>query len=567
MRKFLLVIIMLFSSLMVVDASSISKINMDIYVDNNGTATITETWNANVDQGTEGWHPYYNIGSSEIYDVKATMDGKEFTTIDYWDEDSSLSDKAYKAGLYYPESDEVDIVFGISEYGSHEYEIQYKISNFVSTTSDADMIYWNLMPYDFSAEPSNVTVKIYSDFKYEDTWDVWGYGKHGAPCYIYDGVIEMTSDGILKKDEYLTILVKFPKGTFNTSSVLDNSFDSYLEMAEKGAVNYSDKHSFFDKFIDFIVPFFTVFINIIVWGAIIVASAMSTGKKDNLKFGSLGNKVKKDVMPFREIPCNKDIYRAYWVADSYNLTKKKEDFLGSVILKWLQNGNVRIEKVTKKGLFKESTESNIIFEKRPDTIELEGRLYDYMETASGDGKLESGEFKKWCSNHYSKILNWFDDVLDYEVKMLVNENKANSETVGKIFKKTVYNIDDTMMMEAEQMAGLKKFLKEFSVINHREPIEVNLWNEYLMYAQIFGIADEVASQFKKLYPEVIQQMESMGYGYNDIIFVHSISSDGIKSASSAKSRAESYDGGGGGFSSGGGGGGSFGGGGGGGGFR
>ena len=88
-----------------------------------------------------------------------------------------------------------------------------------------------------------------------------------------------------------------------------------------------------------------------------------------------------------------------------------------------------------------------------------------------------------------------------------------------------------------------------------------------MYAQIFGIADEVAGQFKKLYPEVIQEMETMGYTYNDIIFIHSISSDGMKSASSAKARAESYSGGGGGFSSGGGGGGSFGGGGGGGGFR
>ena len=128
-------------------------------------------------------------------------------------------------------------------------------------------------------------------------------------------------------------------------------------------------------------------------------------------------------------------------------------------------------------------------------------------------------------------------------------------------------IDDSMMEEAEQMGGLKKFLKEFSVIKEREPIEVNLWQEYLMYAQIFGIADEVASQFKKLYPEIIQDMERVGYSYNDVVFIHSISSDGIKSANSARAKAESYSSGGGGFSSGGGGGGSFGGGGGGGGFR
>ena len=41
------------------------------------------------------------------------------------------------------------------------------------------------------------------------------------------------------------------------------------------------------------------------------------------------------------------------------------------------------------------------------------------------------------------------------------------------------------------MKGLKKFLKEFSQISKKEPIEVKLWDQYLMYAQIFGIAEQV----------------------------------------------------------------------------
>ena len=117
------------------------------------------------------------------------------------------------------------------------------------------------------------------------------------------------------------------------------------------------------------------------------------------------------------------------------------------------------------------------------------------------------------------------------------------------------------MEVAEQMAGLKKFLKEFTLIKEREAIEVNLWNEYLMYAQIFGIAKKVAKEFKKLYPDVITDEY-----YDDIIFIHTISYRGVNAATSARERAESYSSGGGGFSSGGGGTGSFGGGGGGG-FR
>lgn len=567
MRKVLLFLLLLLGPIMVVDATSISNIDMDIYVDSYGNATVTETWDAYVSQGTEGWHPYYNLGNSLISDLSVTMDGKEYTTISNWNVDSSLEEKAYKAGIYYPSSDEVDICFGVSSYGSHKYVIKYKISNFVSTVEDADIIYWNLFPYDFSASPGNVDITIYSDFSYEDILDVWGYGKYGAPCYVYDGKIEMTSDNsYVKSDEYMTILVKFPKGTFKTSNVLDNDFNYYYDMAEDGATNYNDKTSFIEKILPFLSVIFNIFIVILVSGV-----TVSSTKKDKCSFGKTGNKVRKDVPAFRDIPCDKDIFYAYWVAHNYNLTKKKEDFLGAVLLKWIHDGNVRIEKITKDGLFKDKQVTNIIFSKRPneEINKYETKLYDYMQQASKDGKLEENEFKKWCNSNYSKILSWFDDVLYDETLKLVKKNKVvyqDGKTM-KVFKYKYFEVDSSMMEVAEQMAGLKKFLKEFSLIKEREPIEVNLWNEYLMYAQIFGIADEVADQFKKLYPEVIAEMDTMGYSYSDVVFIRTMAYSGINSASTARSRAQSYSSGGGGFSSGGGGGGSFGGGGGGGGFR
>ena len=130
-----------------------------------------------------------------------------------------------------------------------------------------------------------------------------------------------------------------------------------------------------------------------------------------------------------------------------------------------------------------------------------------------------------------------------------------------VFDYNYYNVDDSMMKEAEEMYGLKKFLLEFTLIREREPIEVHLWNEYLMYAQIFGIAKEVASQFEKLYPEVIEDMGGYGYDFSDVLFIYTISRSGMSSARSAANFASS------GSSFSGGGGGSFGGGGGGGGFR
>ena len=115
-----------------------------------------------------------------------------------------------------------------------------------------------------------------------------------------------------------------------------------------------------------------------------------------------------------------------------------------------------------------------------------------------------------------------------------------------------------MKEEAIQMKGLKLFFNEFENMKDKSAIEVMLWEEYLMYAQIFGVADKVAKQFKQLYPDVVTD-----YSYDSVIWINDFSYSGISSATTARSRAESYSSGGGGFSSGGGGGGSFGGGGGG----
>ena len=125
-------------------------------------------------------------------------------------------------------------------------------------------------------------------------------------------------------------------------------------------------------------------------------------------------------------------------------------------------------------------------------------------------------------------------------------------------------MDDTIYEDSSKLYGLKLYLDEFSSINTKEVMEVHLWDEYLMFAYIFGIADKVAKQLKNLYPEVLV---NNNIDFDTLIFINYISTRSVSAASSAKSRAESYSSGGGGFSSGGGGGGSFGGGGGGGGFR
>ena len=191
---------------------------------------------------------------------------------------------------------------------------------------------------------------------------------------------------------------------------------------------------------------------------------------------------------------------------------------------------------------------------------LELKMFNYMKVASKDGVLEPREFENYSQTNYTKIIKWFDNIKE-EQKQKCIENGLLEKT-DKILSLPIETVE--IYEEAKKMYGLKKFLLDFSSIEDKSAIEVKLWDYYLMYAQIFGIADRVAKEFEKLYPEGFKEL---GYDYSDFVFIHTFSDNSMRVATTAKERAASYSSGGGGFSSGGGGGGSFGGGGGGGGFR
>ena len=180
-----------------------------------------------------------------------------------------------------------------------------------------------------------------------------------------------------------------------------------------------------------------------------------------------------------------------------------------------------------------------------------------MYEASGDGILEPKEFQKWAKRNYSSFFSIFDRFKDDEITKLKNQNHIYKRTTKEECK-FINVMDDTLYEESEHLYGLKKFLIEFSNINTKETLEVHIWDEYLMFAYLFGIADKVAKQIKNLYPELLEQNNM---DFETILIINNISTSTVRAASAARSAAESYHSGGGGFSSGGGGGGSFGGGG------
>ena len=541
----------------IVHANSISSINMDINIDDYGNANITEVWKCNTSQGTESYHPYYNLGNSKITNLTVSDNTKNYTTLNSWDTSKGFNSKAYKCGIN-KISNGVELCWGISNYGSNTYTVKYTITNFVSSLADCQMVYWTLIPYDFSNSIGSVKIKIYSNKYFQDTIDVWGYGNYGGLCYVNNGAIYMDSDGTLGTSEYMTILAKFPRGTFSCSNELDYNFDHYYQMAQSGSKKYNQKKESIIRSIGYFLGYFIRFIPFVI---IAILAKFATGNKYGFNYGPLGKKIPKDVPYFRDIPCNNDIFKAYYIAYQYGIIKNKTDILGAIILKWLKAGIIRTENREGGMIFKKENtviilgdDSNRQFDNQKET-----ELFHMMHIASKDGILENKEFEVWCRNSYNKILRWFDGILREQRENLNVEGLLTSTGSGVMGTK--YTATPELKNEAMKLAGLKKFLLEYTLIPDRQAIEVKLFEDYLIFAQMMGIAKQVSKQFKELYPDMIEQTN---YGsYDNIIYINYCSSRGVASANSARAAAQSYSSGGGGFSSGGGGGGSFGGGGGG----
>ena len=238
-------------------------------------------------------------------------------------------------------------------------------------------------------------------------------------------------------------------------------------------------------------------------------------KNRHCKFGKRGRTINyEDVNYLRELPFGEDVFKAYWIVYNYHLGRKDEDFIGAILLKWIKDGNIKLSN--------DNGKVYLHFLSKPvNCNEVEEKFYYYVLQASfGNTKngfsvdkiLDSEEFKIWCQSNYSKILNWFGQILDYEIDCLIEEKKITVEKVYKGYKYQVYyNVDDSMYEDAIKLAGLKKFLNDFTIIDDRKSIEVKLFDYYLIYAILLGEADKVFAEFSELYPQFVE------YNFLDVI--------------------------------------------------
>lgn len=75
-------------------ANNVSDINVDVVIYNDGSAYITQTWNCNFTEGTEGYITIENLNEMSISDLLVSDINGPYTYLESWNVKASFQEKS-----------------------------------------------------------------------------------------------------------------------------------------------------------------------------------------------------------------------------------------------------------------------------------------------------------------------------------------------------------------------------------------------------------------------------------------------------------------------------------------
>ena len=555
-------------------ASTVKRIDVKAVLQKDGTAAIEERWLIDLDNSdakTEWYVTHRSIDGIHLQNL--TVEGYvpghaglvQFETLSEWDVNASRKEKTGKCGLA---NNDQEVCWGFGDWGEHEYIVRYQLTNLVKSYDTNDGFNHCFVDMDCTVEQARVVITAADGIMLsEDNTRRWAFGYEGIIEFEGDSIVA-TPNGPIGNGKRMIIMLEFDKDVFQPASTAGESWESRKQRALEGSDFLQDngeeeEMGFWDWVLFGIVVLLSIFsyffVNLIatlvlslmwlllcaVWWVVSLAPLRKWNKRKKLGIvkGNYCREVKKDWTLVK----NKMVIDEL----SYFYGMSNQNVIGALLLKLMAKGDVTIVREEYKKKEREMLKIVHPWQEMDQNAKGDDRLAAHvlklLTLASGDDLvLQPNEFDKWCRQKKNKT-----DIQNF-MKML--EGKPDKEYISQ---------------NAAQIYGLKAFLQDFTLLNERETMEVGLWDQYLVYAEFFGLADQVRKDMERICPEYLRisnitkslEVSTDGavvYMFSDSIYTattNAIERMAERSTSSSGFSSISSSGGGGGFSGGGGGGG------------
>ena len=516
------------------------RLDIKVVLSHSGDARITETRQMSID--SEGTECYIGMGvpeGSEVRDLQVTDEtGLAYENVGSWDIDRSRSWKAGKCGIVAKHGG-YELCWGLGDSGERTYVTSYTYTNLIHAHPDADAIRHVFLDADVSPKPDEARLTIEAEedsvLLTEANSGIWGF-RFGGELGYDDGKMVVYNTEPFGGSGALYVMCRFDKGLFEPAFHDDDTFEHKKELAFEGSdyVGGADEEWTTSDTITLLalaIGFFIVPIVAAIWYFVYVWRARK--------------KVNKDLLWYRDIPLKGNLQQANDMLNAYKyFGTDYNNLLSACILKLVNMGAITIEqRLNQKG----KTEQNFVIHELSDVGDqplLLRKIHTIFKQAAGDDTvLEPRELKSFMrSSHNQSITDSFINTL--HTKTGINNYKDRLDEVRQVF-------------------GLKKFLKEFSLLDERHVQEVALWKDYMIFATLFGIADQVIKDMKKINPEYFNMDQVAAQMADDMTLpmiystLHSSTSRAVADKAAREAAREARASGRGGHSSWGGGGGGF----------
>ena len=530
MKKILSALLFLCLAAFVLAGQEVRNIDETVVIRPDGSAEITQVWDVYVVSGTEFYLPFDHLGPIDISDLQVSENGEDFIAEgDGWDTDRTREQKRGRCGIVRKENG-VELCWGQGDYGDHLWTVRYTVSGLVMKMGEYNGLYFSFVNSGLSAPPQHVKVMLVNETGgpewTEENVKVWGF-RSDSEVFVEDGAVRAESLSPFRSSSAMTVLVRFDPDLLSPAVEYDKGFEAIMDIAFKGS-DYVDKSSFGDVAILLLALIAFLLFTPVGW--IILAGIIFLIFLFN--YHVLGWKYEKKIFGarkvkgwYRDVPLKGSIPAGYYVlakGDAMSAWDKDyaNNLIGAYFLRWVLADVVEVlpdpENKSRVNLsFKQQTSF-----KEP----LENDLYAMVREASGKNLiLEADELEKWSKKSFKRMSDVPSRALTIGRKWFEDRHyTSKSDRLNKDGQE-----------QARHLIEFKNFLEDFTLSKERGAIEVTLWQDYLVYAALFGIADKVAKQFEKLYPAEFKQFSSILNGSSlatVISYSGNISASALKNA-------------------------------------
>ena len=537
-------LILLTAALQAAAGPVLRNLEIEVLLRDNGDADIMETRTMSIDNvGTECYIVIGNLEGSKITNFTVTDDeGVEYLNEGRWNVDRTRIEKTRRCGIV-TKSNGYELCWGLGKPGERPYVVRYTVTDLVRDYGETDGFNYMFVTRDMKPSPQEASVTIraphLADGLPKDSVRVWSFGFNGENEIADGEVVSYTTEPMTEKSAMI-VMLELDKGLLHPTMKEKETFEKVKERAFEGS-DYKEP-AWYKKLWNFLIEEPVVFFGILLGGLAGLLAVWS-----GIRVSRERKKLLKTIDWYRDIPINGDLVHARGLYDAFYLTGgiNDQDIINAMVLRLIRTGTLTIEdrmvmptglkkimgvegKVQPCIIIKDFNERNRLINAEPIR-----KLYVMFRLASGDDLvLQPKELMRWMRSHEDEVMA-FVNLLKPSVS--IKEAKEEIEDTKKVF-------------------GLKKYLQDFTLANERHVSEVALWNDYLVYASLFGIADQVMADMKQINPEYLQ-MNQISRNLTDRRVVPMLLTTTSSTATSIKQSVESRRSGGGGRSSFGGGGG------------